>query len=68
MSYCRMGTDGSEMYLYEDVDGGYSGWAQGKSIHYETLELCIAGVEQLVSKGVKVPGYVLESLKSELGG
>lgn len=66
MSYCRMGVDGSQLYLYADVDGGYRGWYKNGTFRYHTLEEVWGFICKAKQEGVKIPAYVFEQVKWEM--
>lgn len=67
MSYCRWTPD-SDVYCYLGADDRYVIWVSGgwDDISADTAEECLATLESLRSKGLNVPEYALDRLKSEI--
>ena len=75
MSYARYGEDGSDIYLYEDIAGGYTcalcsllpkeagNWS---SFHCDTLEEVKEHLEQHVANGDIVPERAVKRVLREL--
>lgn len=66
MSYCRMGVDGSSVYAYKDIRGGYSGWALNEQFNFKTLEEFADYMLRLRMFGENIPDYVFDQIKEEL--
>lgn len=66
MSYCRMGVDGSQLYLYEDVDGGYKGWHNKGTFRYASLEDVWTFICKARQEGTRIPDYVFEEIQREM--
>jgi hypothetical protein len=65
MAYCRWGDD-SDVYVYEHIDGIYICHAGLSGTFYElTPGKCAKKLEELRSKGLKVPQYAIDELRYE---
>lgn len=66
MSYARLGCDGSDLYLYANIHGGWSGWHAFGEFHYETLPEVWEMLHRIKAEGQCVPDYVFTQIKEEM--
>ena len=72
MSFARL-TNDSEVYVYQDAEGGYTCCFCRLNPHAEqfnvpTAKLMVTHLEEHRAAGHKVPEYALESLREEPDG
>lgn len=71
MSYCRFAWDGSDVYVYEDVSGGWTccGCRIGENrFNSPTIEGMLLHLVEHKKAGDFVPRYAIESLWYDLPG
>jgi len=60
MSNCRMGVDGSDVYAYHDVEGGWTIWAGADFYREYTAEDFNQRLNKMRESGLTVPDYAFE--------
>ena len=70
MSYCRFAWNGSDVYVFEHVDGGYEccGCSIGKQWRFITLEEMIVHLAEHKRAGHFVPMYAIIGLWRDIPG
>ena len=66
MSYCRALCDGSTVYAYASVYGGYESWGSHGCIYDDDLESFKKTMQRYRDEGETVPDYVFERIEAEL--
>jgi len=68
MAYCRFGCDGSDVYCYPDMAGGYTVWLPGFDCHvFGTAIECATFLQAKRKEGLVVPQYAIDELLEEAG-
>lgn len=67
MSYCRFGWDGSDVYVYPDIDGRLEccGCILGNQWSYPTAEAMIEHLDRHIAAGHTVPPYVIPEILAD---